>query len=468
MPTATGARGQGLGLGRGLTEPPDEPGPARRAGAAQRVLAVAVIVSVALPLPAALGGGITVFPFTVALVPVLAIWFVQACVGQSRRVTDRRGLDPVVVAMLCFAAAAWWSAYATGSSMRHACLWFSLTGLFAFARYRLPVLLAPSAVRRTVVAVVLVVGLVCLVQFATGSSLGALYRYFPDPNEKLGQVHTGGTGILKRVQGPFYGSNINGQFMTYALVWLVATVHVERRRTTAGTVAVAVAAVAIVLTFSRGNWVIAPMAVLVVTMALARFRVVSYDRLVRVVFAAVCAALVLAVSVPESWLSRFDPSQVSESSANRLVPFDVALEVIQREPLFGVGYANFVEGAAGFGLEAQDRPHNTYVQVFAEQGIVAEVAFFSMVALLLAEPYRLRRRGRRAPPGSRAAVACIAITLAWLAYMLVYATANDYAVTPIIVLLCGYSLASAADARCAGRGHPDQGGQRLGLGRGDR
>ncbi|MGH3926049.1 MAG: hypothetical protein ACRDTT_24850, partial [Pseudonocardiaceae bacterium] len=196
---------------------------------AQRGLTILLIATVAIPLPWNVASwGLTLFPFTLVLLPLLFGWFLRRMLGAGRAGHGGQGVDRVLVALLFFTAAAAVSALVNGASLRHAFLWLYLAGLFAFARYRLPRLLGLDTVIRVVCMVLLVVAAVCLVQFVTSSSFGVLYKYFPDPNEKLGQVYPTGGGTLKRVQGPFFGSNILAQFMTYSLVWLVATSRARR------------------------------------------------------------------------------------------------------------------------------------------------------------------------------------------------------------------------------------------------
>jgi len=161
----------------------------------------------------------------------------------------------------------------------------------------------------------------------------------------------------------------------------------------------------------------------------------------RAIFAGLFAAAILAAFVmfaPAAWTARLQADQ--GSAAARSTASDAALEVVQHAPLsgilFGVGYGQFIEQAARLGVYTPLRPHNIYLQVLAEQGVIVLVAFVCVILALLA------RQGQRLAPGrSVLAVACVASVLAWVAFMLVYETANEYALLPVLVFLVGYGRA---------------------------
>ena len=84
------------------------------------------------------------------------------------------------------------------------------------------------------------------------------------------------------------------------------------------------------------------------------------------------------------------------------------------------------------------RSHNIYVQDWAEQGIFTLLSYLAVGFTMLWEALRKRRVDDAGNKAMRTAVAFG--VLAWLLFMLVYATANDYNVMPIWILLGGYSL----------------------------
>ena len=161
----------------------------------------------------------------------------------------------------------------------------------------------------------------------------------------------------------------------------------------------------------------------------------------RAIFAGLCAVALAAAIVmfsPAAWTARFQNDR--GSLAARTTASDAGLEVVQRASLsgvlFGVGYGQFVDQAERLGVYTPLRPHNIYLQVLAEQGVIVLVTFVWVVLALLAP------QGQRLAPGRSVLVAaCGASMLAWMAFMLVYETANEYGFLPVLVFLIGYGRA---------------------------
>jgi O-antigen ligase len=158
-------------------------------------------------------------------------------------------------------------------------------------------------------------------------------------------------------------------------------------------------------------------------------------------------ALSLAIAIgfvfaAATLFARLSTSQVSTSAQTRDTATQVALCVGLHRPLFGIGYSaqaireNNVGDCNSRGNDI--RAHNIYAQVFAEQGIFTLIAYLAVGFTMLWEAVRRRRTD---DPGSRAMRTALAFSiLAWLIFMGVYATANDFNVMPVWLLLGGYSL----------------------------
>src|SRR4029079_1283892 len=112
-------------------------------------------------------------------------------------------------------------------------------------------------------------------------------------------------------------------------------------------------------------------------------------------------------------------------------------------PLLGVGYGTMAVGQNNFegcNPNGNDiRAHNIYVQDWAEQGIFTLLAYLAVGFTMLSEARRPRVTDDRGSQAMRVALSFS--ILAWLMFMGVYATANDFNVMPIWILIGGYSLA---------------------------
>src|SRR5262245_39924962 len=189
----------------------------------------------ALPLPAQFGGpkppplanssswGFTFFPFSLVLIPLLMAW----AVDYTSRPSDieperRRGIDPVLVAMVFLLAATTVSTVANHADYRHPSMWLWLIGLYGFARYRMPRIIGR---RQFAIALCWVLGglaLLGFVQVVTGRPVGAVATFFQH-QVRAAQVYggKGKGGLLKRVQGTFFSTDVFAMFLLFCALWLI-------------------------------------------------------------------------------------------------------------------------------------------------------------------------------------------------------------------------------------------------------
>jgi O-antigen ligase len=419
----------------------------------QRLLTYVLILSMALPLPGQFGPpkppvgaassswGITIFPFTLVLIPLMIAW----AADYSSRPTDipperRRGTDPVLIAILCMVGAATVSVLATHADWRHASMWLWLFGLFAFARYRMPRIIGRSQLAIALCWVMAALALVSAAQFVTGRPVGAVATFFQH-QVRSAQVYSGkgGGGLLKRVQGTFFSTDVFAMFLLYVVLWLVGVTRTVKNRFVVLTMLGS--GLLIAATFSRGVWGATLVTVGLIMIVFIRRRQLAFKRLVAVGVVLVVAVAIAAVLAAGTIFARLSSSQVASSAQTRDTATKVGICLIQHRPVFGVGYGASVvrQNIGNCNPNANDiRSHNIYVQVWAEQGIFALVAYLSIGFMMLWEALRRRRVD---DPGNRAMRTAVAFSvLAWLLFMIFYATANDFNVMPIWILLGGYSL----------------------------
>ena len=242
--------------------------------------------------------------------------------------------------------------------------------------------------------------------------MGALLAAFG-----LFQIAIGGAGVElgRRMAGPF------SHYQTFAGVLLLCGAFAFARVVCGGVgwTAVSIAgavlpAVALSLNLTRGSWVaLAGMVVFVLAMCRPR-------QLLWVAPAAIVLVVVLPPAVRERAVSIFDLRD--ESNYDRLCMLDAGLRMVAERPLLGLGpgvvetrYPLYRHPTA----PRDHRPHlhDTYLQLAAEYGVLALVAFAGILIASFTQTLRNYRReggatGPRADLHLGVAAALVAYTLA--------------------------------------------------------
>jgi hypothetical protein len=419
----------------------------------QRILTYVLILSMALPLPGQFGPprapdgsgssswGITIFPFTLVLIPLMIAWAVDYCSRPTDIPLDRRrGTDPVLVALLCLVGAATASVIATHADWRHVSMWLWLFGLFAFARYRMPRIIGRSQVAVALCWVMVLLALISAAQFATGRPVGAVATFFQH-QVRSAQVYSGkgGGSLLKRAQGTFFSTDVFAMFLLYVVLWLLAVTRVFKNRFVL--LSLLGSGLLIAVTFSRGVWATALLTVSLMMIVFVRRRQLALSRLVSLGVVLVVAVALAFVLASGTIFARLSNSQVASAAATRYTATQVGVCLIEQRPFFGVGYSAMVlrQNIANCNPNGNDiRAHNIYVQEWAEQGIFTLLALLAVGLTMLREALRRRRVD---DPGSQAMRTAVAFSVvAWFLFMTVYATAADYNVMPVFILLGGFGL----------------------------
>lgn len=370
-------------------------------------------------------GTFSFFPF---MLPLLLLFF-----------GNRYRLDLVAFAFLLVAAVATASAALTGASFGYAMLWTGLAGLYLVTRHRLPDVASERFIARALASVVVVVCLIAIYQFATSTTLGSPYGIYSE-SMRLGFVAAGDT-LIKRPVGLFHNSNILGQWLVFSTLLLLPLLRVMSRRWRFA-VGLVVAAV-LAITFSRVVWGVA---VIAGAALLLRW---TFRHPLRVAALCIGTSLVglylLFFGAPELPTGvvpdRFGIDATEGNLAERQALTGDAIAVVSEHPLAGVGYLQYV-GDTFAGVENL-RPHNVFIQVAAEQGIFTAAALGLAVWVVALTCWRsaLLHRGDVWLGGALAS-----LPVAWLAFMLVYSSAADYAVMPVFVTALGYLLALADES----------------------
>ncbi|HEX5758950.1 MAG TPA: O-antigen ligase family protein [Thermoanaerobaculia bacterium] len=335
-------------------------------------------------------------PLTLALAAYLLVLLVSTTLAWDRELADERGIEAFKAFVL-----------------------YLLVAQLASTPRRL------AAGARTVVACAAFLAALGVVQFATAgfeNELGGLAR--------VKDAHIVGEVFEPRIAGPLGDPNFFAQALLVAVPLALFAAWEARGRGAhlAALAGAGLVTAAIVLTYSRGG---ALALGCVLGLAFLARRVRRGDLALG---AALLAALVVAA--PDEFARRLTTlSEVVPGGEETLHPdssFEkrrllglVAWEVFLDHPLAGVGAGNYtvhfdryaaqVGSAARQYGEAEERqyPHNLYLEIAAETGVLGLAAFAAALAAAFAALLRARRRWERAGQGHMAGLAhAFAIALA--------------------------------------------------------
>lgn len=207
-----------------------------------------------------------------------------------------------------------------------------------------------------------------LLQFTLQRSLGFWFvgeRSFSADTPSIAHIYIFGKQLL-RPYGTFPHPNVAAAFFVVAFIILSARQRskVEKLNIFAS----AISLLSVFSTFSKGA-AIALFASLVLMVKKPFY-------LSLVFFLAAFSAFILFKNLPEAQVA---------SIAERLVLSQAALEIIFKNPLFGVGSANFVHTLSAFNLfsiadvRLLAPVHNVFLLIFAEEGIIGLFLFIMLL-----------------------------------------------------------------------------------------
>jgi hypothetical protein len=148
---------------------------------------------------------------------------------------------------------------------------------------------------------------------------------------------------------------------------------------------VALMALALLLSFSRGSFV-------GVGLALGMLGIVRYRKLLLIMIAAL--ALVLLLPQTQGYVTHFfdglqvlgDPQGGDLSTQMRVGEYTDALILIQRYPIFGVGFTGTPD------IDTYLKVANLYLMMASEMGLVGLIAFLIVMATLFVSAWRVKAR----------------------------------------------------------------------------
>jgi O-antigen ligase len=228
-------------------------------------------------------------------------------------------------------------------------------------------------------------------QYLAHGSIVAAHDYDP---ETLGHLLEG------RAVGPFLNGAVYGTLLTYAFVWSLYLLSVERwgRAQLVIVVGLVLFGLGMFLSLTRAVWV---------GFLVALFVVQLLDRKWRKPFAVCLAGLILLS--PIAWLKKSDTSLVrarlvsEDTIQQRLVSYKLALLMILARPVFGYGSGDdpFFTGRTEFLPQIQSKwlelgndigpPHNEYLYMLVQYGLIGFIAFGAIFIAIVRSGLQLMR-----------------------------------------------------------------------------
>jgi O-antigen ligase len=243
------------------------------------------------------------------------------------------------------------------------------------------------------IAVTIVVALAALSQTVTGTAPSGIYL---------------GERVLPRIAGPLEGPNQLAGYFDVAIPLLLALLFARGGRNRFLPAALAIAACADVLTFSRAG-LAAQLAATLVVIAIARPR---WGALRSVAAVAAAGFVILGVFGATGTLSRltsFDDADRPTGLGTRRELWHAAITLWRAHPWLGVGGGNYELELPRAGVtDAQTHANSLYLQSLAEGGVVL---FAATLGTIVAALVVMGRAARRSPYALGALGATVALAL---------------------------------------------------------
>lgn len=210
---------------------------------------------------------------------------------------------------------------------------------------------------------------------------------------------------FKRSSGPFgegWGaSDMVGGFLATFTPFLLGFVLYAKRKVIqfVGIAGLGICIFGLIATYSRGSFLALILGlVLVILLTLKEFPRLSKMSTALIIISLLAATIGWKYWVPKALLTRFEgtvttgiyPDDVTldESSDKRVLIWKSGLKLFKDNPLFGVG---FKRTPSLMGVD----PHNSFIQILAEMGIFAFLAYVWFLLSALSDSVKLFRSGEK-------------------------------------------------------------------------
>lgn len=256
-----------------------------------------------------------------------------------------------------------------------------------------------------------------------------------------GSVATEDVSGFSRLEASFAHPNAYGFYLALIVVMSVALLpHLAGGHRLGLAALLAIAFGQLVLTYSRGGWITALVGLLVVG--------VFQSRRLLVVLIAGCVALPIAVPSIAARLSDLDDERTVRGTGGNSLVWRVdhwtdSLRLVDQRPLTGIGLK-----MTTFATAAHKAPHNDYVRMYVEVGVLGLAAYLGLLGALILTARRALAAARRGPPRGIAVgfAACVA------GFVVVSVASNR--ITSVVELWYFFALAAAAQGIAGTRRSP--------------
>ena len=193
------------------------------------------------------------------------------------------------------------------------------------------------------------------------------------------------TGGLAGVTGPFNHYNDLGAYLVIMLSFTFAQFMVvrEKIKKVSFCALTVILAAGLLMTFSRGAWLGAGIAFILMMLFLRKFKILM---------AFICIILLILLVVPDV-RERFLFSFQKGGDATRFILWRGAWSMIEERPFFGKGLGTFIIYLPEYtSKKFVQYAHNSFLQIWAETGIFSLLSFLGFLYLILSKAIRLARK----------------------------------------------------------------------------
>ena len=308
-------------------------------------------------------------------------------VAFRRRRLPRTPLDAPVLALLAVTIlSAAVSSDPAASLRKVGSAWQVLAMYLLVLRFRSPGELAPFL--RFAIPTAVLGGLFGIVQHYTG---------WLAPGGANGSLHSLGHDgrILWFPEGGFshYQTFANVYFMLACLMAGMAVAATSRRERLLTAAAAAIAAGAVLFSFTRGVWVALGVALLLFVQAFAR-------RALPALAAGLALAILAALIVPSGVRTRLLSMADAGTNVERLLLWETSWSMLRDHPVLGVGVGRYAVAQDEYVREevpmlmTRTHAHNIWLQAAVERGVLGLAAFAWLVAAAIRQAFGTARRVR--------------------------------------------------------------------------
>ena len=279
--------------------------------------------------------------------------------------------------------------------------WLELTkmmGIFLYLRYALiSRQFSLSLILHVIVICIAMQGVVGLLQYSTGSTLNL--TILGGQSETVAQKTPLNT--LSRVGGTLGGPNAFAWYLDFVLPIPISILLLakKKRNLLMNIIAVVLGLLALYLTLSRGGWLgILVSGIIILAVLTKRLHPMKRFYIILIMILIALIGLVLILGIANPVRDRF-LAEDGGSAYVRIPLMHVAVNIIQHNPIFGIGLNNytlvhheydFTEGKVSTYFPYP--VHNIFFQLAAEIGILGLILFLLFLGIMLYQAIQLTRQ----------------------------------------------------------------------------